>query len=496
MSGKTVIRAVRPARLTPLVGRQAELTRLRARWDAAKQGVGQVVVVQGEPGIGKSRLVRAFRQGLVSEAHTVHELRCFSEYSQSPFHPVLVLLETALGFALGDDADVRAAKLARHVATAYPELAADAVPLLLALHSLPSRIHRPASELPPSRRKERTIETLCEVLQAGAERAPVLLVMEDLHWADPSTLQLLSALVERRSDVPMLLLITTEPGLTTPFEAPVELLASLARHEIEQVIASIGEDLPAVTIRRIVERADGVPFFAEELAKAAAHDEGAGKPGTLHEILAARMDRVGEAKHTAQLAASIGRQFDIDLLRQVSPNGRDVLEMRLGQLADAGLITCVSESIGQFRHALLQEAAYQSQSRPDQQAAHRRIGEALRSGFADRAAAAPELIAHHLSLAGELRQSIEYWTAAGQRAIRCSANLEAIAHFNSGRQLLMSLPGGLERDQAEFAILAGLTVALHATQGDGSKEATEISTRLSALLEEAGGGNPDLFQAE
>lgn len=481
--------------LTPLVGRQAELTQLTDLWEEAKQGASFAVLVQGEPAIGKSRLVHAFKQRLAGQPHAIRQLRCFPEYSKSPFHPLLVLLEANLGFAPADSPELKSAKLARHVATTYPALARDAVPLLASLYSLPQPAHADATGLSPHQQKELTIKLLRAMLTGPAAKLPLLFIVEDLHWVDPSTLELLTLLVEQKGAEALLAIFTVRPGFIPPFAASVLPLAPLAEREMAQLIASVSADLSAVTVGRIVERADGVPLFAEELAKTATQDDWASIPGTLHDVLAARMDRLGEAKYTAQIAATIGREFGVDLLRKVSPSSPSALASSLSQLMDSGLILKVNEATCQFKHALIQEAAYQSQTRADRQAAHRQIAQVLQSAFPDSVAARPELLAHHLSAAGEIRPSIEYWTKAGQRAISGSANLEAIAHFNRGLQSLMTLPGTPERDRTEFSILVALCPALHATQGYGSEDATRATARISALRELVVAG-PEAFLAE
>lgn len=481
--------------LTPLVGRQAELTQLASLWEQARQGASLAVLVQGEPAIGKSRLVHAFKQRLAGQVHAIRELRCFPEYSQSPFHPLLVLLEASLGFAPTDSPELKFAKLARHLASSYPASARDAVPLLASLYSLPQPANSGATGLLPQQQKELTIKLLRAMLTGLSAKLPLLLVVEDLHWVDPSTLELLTGLVGQQGAEALLAIFTVRPGFIPPCAASRLPLAPLDPREMAQLIASVGRELSPATVGRIVERADGVPLFAEELAKTAGPDDGASIPGTLHDVLAARMDQLGEARITARIAATIGREFGVDLLRRVSPSSPDALAHALGQLIDAGLILKVNEATCQFKHALIQEAAYQSQTRADRQAAHRRIAQVLQSTFPDSAAARPELIAHHLSAAGEIRPSIDYWTQAGQRAISASANLEAIAHFNRGLQSLMTLPATPERDQTEFSILVALCPALHATQGYGSEDASRATARISALRERVVAG-PEVFLAE
>ncbi|WP_218511434.1 AAA family ATPase [Variovorax sp. dw_308] len=482
--------------LTPLVGRQAELAQLTQWWEETRHGANHAVLLQGEPAIGKSRLVHAFRQGLADEAHAVRVLRCFPEYSQSPFHPLLVLLAERMGFAAGDTPQLKSAKLAQHVSAAWPAWTADAVPLIAALFGLPP----PADERAPApvrpSQKEQTFRLLQAMLRGPTAHMGVLFIVEDLHWADPSTLELLAMLVAQgKGDGGLLSVFTARPEFAGPVATHALSLAPLAESEMTQLIASVSPQLSPEMVRGIAARADGVPLFAEELAKSATREDWAAIPIALHDLLAARMDRLGAARYAAQLAATIGREFSADLLRKVSPDEPEALSAHLDQLNHAGLVSRVDDTTFQFKHALVQEAAYQSQTRADRQAAHRRIAQVLQAELPDSVAARPELLAQHLSCAGDDAQAIEHWIRAGRRAISGSANLEAIAHFKRALQSLMTLPATSKRDQAEFSILVALCPALHATQGDGSEEIGRVTARISALHAQVA-DSPDLFLAE
>ncbi len=435
--------------LTPLVGRKTEIAELIALWKEAAQGAFNIVLVQGEAGIGKSRLLHTLKQQLADQPHTVRELHCFPEFSQSPFHPLIATFEEILGFALSDTPEVKLGKLLT------------------------------------------TLQTL-------AAQQPLLLIVEDLHWIDPSTLELLTLLVEQSRKGAIFVVFTARPDFTPPWKEDLYstlALAPLTGSEMAKMIASISEDIPAADILRIVERADGVPLFAEEMAKIATLDNQASIPATLHDLLATRMDQLGKAvKQTAQLAAAIGREFDLDLLRKIFSCDPEALAHHLSALQDAGLIVQVNETTRQFKHVLIQEAAYQSQTRADRHTAHQRIAESLQNDFPDVVATQPELLAQHLSKAGETRQSIEYWSKAGQRAARNSANLEAIEHFNSGLQSLMTLSPDQERDRLEFELRISLGTALIAAKGYGSVEAGQAYTRALELRESVD-DNSGLFKA-
>ncbi len=483
--------------LTPLVGRRTEITRLMALWEEAAQGLRHVVLVQGEAGIGKSRLLHTLKERLAKKQHTIRELRCFPEFSQSPFYPLIAMLEVIFGCMHDDTPELKFGKLVRYLQTHHPDSAQAAAPLLAQLLSLPLGRHYPAPGLPPQKQKEQTIAILLRLLQASAAQQAVLLIVEDLHWVDPSTLELLTLFVEQTKKAAILAVFTARPDFTPPWKENLSstlALAPLIGNEVAKMIASINEDIPAVTICRIVERADGVPLFAEEMAKIATQDNQASIPVTLHDLLAARMDSMGEAKYTAQLAATLGREFDLDLLRKISPYGFATLTHSLSALQDAGLILKVNETTCQFKHALIQEAAYQSQTKADRQAAHQRVAQALLSDFPDVVATQPELLAQHLSAGGETRQSIEYRIKAGQRAARNSANTEAIEHFNSSLQGLMTLSPGKERDRLEFELRINLGTALIAAKGYGSAEAEQAYTR-ALELRECMDDNSGLFKA-
>lgn len=472
------------AQLTPFTGRKAEIAELMALWEEAAQGVRHVALIQGEAGIGKSRLLHTLKERLADQPHLIRELRCFPEFSQSPFHPLIVAFEANLGFTHGDTPEVKFGKLVKYLKAHYPASAQDTVPLLTHLLSLPLVGHYHAPGLSPQKQKEQTIAILLDLLQALSAQQPVLLIVEDLHWIDPSTLELLTQFVEQKESGAILAVFTARPEFDPLWKGALDstlTLAPLAEDEVAQMIASLTEDIPAATVRRIMERADGVPLFVEEIAKITTLDNQGSIPTTLHDLLAARMDNLGEAKYTAQLAATLGREFDLDLLSKVSSCDPAALAHSLSALQATGLILKVNETVCQFKHVLIQEAAYQSQIKTDRQTAHRRIAQALLSDFSDVVTTQPELLAQHFSSGGETQQSIEYWIKAGQRAALNSANLEAIGHFNSGLQLLVTLPPEQDRDRTEFKMLISLCSVLYAAKGYGSEEAKDANARISAL---------------
>lgn len=484
------------AQLTPLAGRKSELNRLIELWEEAVQGACRIVLVQGDAGLGKSRLLHTMKARLTGQTHVLRELRCFPELGQSPFQPLIAMLEDILDFAANDSPKVKFAKLAGYLKTHYQTSAEDALPLLAQLLALPTQ-HRPMSGYSPQKQKEQTLSILLTLLQALATQAPVLLIVEDLHWADPSTLELLTLFVRQKSPVAILALFTARPEFTPPWMG--ELFTSLplmplVDDDVADMLLSLNSKLPADAIHRIVERADGVPLFIEEMAKMVAIDGGAEIPATLHDLLATRIDHIGNAKATAQLAATLGREFAVDLLGKISPDEPAVLTHFLSALQDAGLVFQMDDNTCQFKHALIQEAAYQSQTKVARQAAHQHIARILTRDFPDVVGTRPELIAQHLTSAGENRQAIVYWNKAGQRAIMNSANLEAIGHCQAGLQGLTTLPPDPELKKLEILFNLNLGTALIATTGYGSSEACQAYQQALELSGSVG-DNAGLYNA-
>lgn len=374
------------AQLTPLVGRKTEITKLLKLWKSAAQGSRHVVLIQGDAGIGKSRLLLALKQRLADQPHAIRELRCFPEFSQSPFYPLIVMLEAIFSFVPGDTPELKFGKFAKYLEAHYPATAQNIAPLLAKLLSLPLSGNFTVSGFSPQKQKEQTQAILLGLLQTLAIRQPVLLIVEDLHWIDPSTLELLTLFVEQTGNEPILAALTARPEFIPPWKEAIKstlTLAPLVKDEVVEMIASLRIDIPAATIRRIAERTDGIPLFVEEVAKIATRDNQGSIPTTLHDLLATRIDQMGEAKNTAQLAATLGREFDLNLLRRASFCDSATLAQSLSALAEAGLIFKVNETSCQFKHALIQETAYQSQTKADRQAAHQRIAQALQSSFVD-----------------------------------------------------------------------------------------------------------------
>lgn len=483
--------------LTPLSGRKLELAKLMALWAGSVAGQRHILLVQGDAGIGKSRLLHTLKGQLATHVYSLRELRCFPEFSQSPFYPLIAMLESLFDFDKRDLTKTKSAKLADYLQSHYPSSAQHAIPLLAQLLSLPSVAQYPLPDYSPQKQKEQILSILLNLLQALAAQQPVLLIVEDLHWIDPSTLELLTLFVGTHQAAPILALFTARPEFLPPWQAGLSQCLSLApliESEVADMVIALDKDMPALTLQRIIERADGVPLFVEEMAKMVSLDKHTEIPTTLHDLLAARMDTLGEAKHTAQLAATLGREFECAILGKVSPHPATVLAQYLRALQEAGLLFQLDEDHCQFKHALIQQAAYQSQTKPVRQATHSRIAQVLINDFPESARNQPELIARHLASAGELQAAIVYWHKAGQRAILNSANIEAIAHCRAGLETLTGLMPDAQVMQWDITLNLNLGTALVAAWGYGSSDACQAYQRALALSESIG-AKTSLFNA-
>lgn len=493
---RTRLDAVRP--LTPLAGRQQELALLLDAWAEAAQSRGQVVFLQGDAGIGKSRLVLTLIEHLASQPHAVRELRCFPEFSHSPYHPVIAMLEALFAFGADDTPADRFAKLVAYLQRHVPTLVDTAVPLLGLLLSLPIDAGYPLLQTSPKRQKEQINAVLLDILQALARQQPVLLIVEDLHWSDPSLLALLPLIVKQLADSAVLIVLTARPEFTVPWIDDVDRvlhLAPLAGADLAAMLNALPRHIPGEYRQHIIARADGVPLFIEEVSKIVGQTDLDGVPNTLQDLLAARFDLLGAAKSTAQLAATLGREFDLEHLKRISPSDPAILAAHLQAIQEAGLILPTQQATLQFKHALIQAAAYQSQTKADRQAAHRRIADVLRRDYPDIVTANPELLAQHLADGGDTLAAIDYWVKAGQRAALHSANVEAVSHFQAALQLVATLPAGLPRDRLEFTLQVGLCPVLYAAKGYGAIEAAAANARIVELSGRVD-DSPELFQAK
>jgi class 3 adenylate cyclase/predicted ATPase len=510
--------ALRGETLTPFIGREEEIDLLLRRWRRAMVGEGQVVMLGGEAGIGKSRLVGALRERLGSEGHARLRYFCSPHHQDSALHPFIAQLERAAGFAREDAAATKLDKLEALFAAATPPL--EDLALVADLLSLPAEPRYPPLGLTPQARKEKTFAALLRQLEALARRQPVLVIFEDLHWIDPSSRELLDRTIDRAASLPVFIVATHRAEFMPPWVGlPQVTTITLNRFDRRAGAALVGgiagaTALAADVAAEIVERADGVPLFVEELTKAVVEAGGSGSgientlgalastsavPPALHASLMARLDRLGPGpKEVAQIAAVIGREFSYQLLAPIAARGDNDLGAALGRLGDAALVFARGAppaSTYLFKHALVRDAAYASLLRRRREELHAQIVAALESEFPETVEAQPELLAQHLTEAGLVERAVAWWQRAGERATGRSANIEAIAHLNRGLKVLQRLPESRQRDEFELSVQLALVAPHWASKGFASPEAGHVARRAVDLARRLGSDTPDECQA-
>ena len=500
--------------LTPLVGRAEELALLQRRWEQAKAGAGQVVLLSGEPGIGKSRLLQEFKDQRAHEGVTRLEFRCSPYHQNSALYPIIDHLQRLLQFARADSPATKLEKL-QHTLSHYRFPQADTVPLLAALLSLPHPEGYPPLTVSPQKQKEKTQAALVTWLVEEAVQNTVYTTWEDVHWADPSTLEVLTLIVDQAPTASLYVLLTFRPEFMPPWGNRSHLsqltLSRLGRPQVEAMVERVtgGKALPPEVVQQIVAKTDGVPLFVEELTKTVMESIGSigsvesiGSvgahsraplqfiiPATLHDSLMARLDRLGTVKEVAQLGATLGREFSYELLQAVSPLDEGTLQHGLKQLIEAELVYqrgLVPQAHYLFKHALIQDTAYQSLLKSTRQQYHYQIAQVLADRFPETVETQPELVAHHYTEAGLITQALPYWQRAGERATQRSAYVEAVAHLTKGLEVLKALPDTPERTHQELTLQLALRDALVVVSGYIAPEVEKTVLRARELCQQIG----------
>ena len=511
---------LRTGRLTQFVGREQEVELIAARWEKIEEGMGHGILLCGEAGFGKSRLIQRVAERFADVAHGWYEIECNPFTQNSSFYPIIRFFEEdILAFTEADSAQERLRRL-DEAATLLGLPAADVVQLVGALLALPVADKPDMPALTPELKRRKMLDILLQWLFALSKEQPSIFVIEDIHWCDPSTMELLGRMIEQLPTVPLLLIMTYRPEFEPPWPprshmTPVY-LSTLSRRQTRQLVAAAAQTtvLSSQELDGIVARADGVPLFAEELTKmvvdsrsqsaeyAPSASEDAGNngqevsiPGNLQESLIARLDQMGTAKEIAQQGAVLGRSFSYELIRDIVDHDEEALQAALTRLTTENLVYQRSEppnALYTFKHALVRDAAYHSMVRRQRKNIHARVVEALlqRSEYAQNR---PELLAHHSQNCECYDDAIEYWYLAGERCTASSAHHEAIEHLQHGLALIPELVPSLERDQLELKFLAMLSVCQIATSGYASADVGHSFTRAQILYQKLP-RTPDLFR--
>ncbi|MFY0566422.1 protein kinase domain-containing protein [Archangium lansingense] len=488
-------------RLSPLVGRERELGRLLELWEGARQGQGAFVLVSGEAGIGKSRLIEALSER-VAESSTLIRVQCWSRFSTQALHPIIEMVRAAVGIRPEDPPSLRLEKLEERLRSLG--LFQEDRSLLGLLLDLPVPEDSPVLQLTPARRKEKTFESLvCMLTRCPCDAPPELLVIEDLHWADSSLLALLGFLLERVGKARVLVVLSARPEFQPDWprsdgfhrleleRLPAGLSAALVREVAQE------RELPEETVQALVGKTDGIPLFIEEMTRMVLEGGAAASiPLTLHELLLARLDMLpSRQKALAQLGAVVGRVFCPNLLATLSERDEATVLRDIAVLVEAGLLRQregVSRLEYQFRHALFQKAAYQSQSRSTRRRTHRRVASTVEAHFPEMVESRPELLAHHLTEAGEQARAIGYWARAGRMALERQDSPEALGHLNRALELLPALTDDPRRLQRELEIRMDLGLSMLQVHGYNSPETERMFARVWELLSQVGEALPRL----
>ena len=481
--------------LTPLVGREDEMTMLMRRWERARQGDGQFVMIVGEPGLGKSRMIEEFHGRLSDTPHTWVEWSCSQLLQNTPLHPIAEWGRQRFG-----GADVPAERRLADLESSLSQVKLDPAenaPLIAPLLDIPLPVERVLS-LAPEELRRRQLAALNNWVMAGARAQPVVLAFEDLHWADPTTLDVLRGIAERGALAPLYVMATTRPEFRPPWSTRSHhgtiSLSPLDRAQVRDMVAEISarHAFPRDVVDDVAARTGGVPLFVEEVTRLLLERGGESGiqaiPPTLQQSLAARLDRLGPAREVAQIGSVIGRDFSYVLLRALADMEEAPLQSALERLADADIMLVQGlppEAEYRFKHALIQDAAYENLLKSRRQVLHRRVAEILRDQFAARAATEPELLAHHFTQAAMPEAAIEWWGKAGQRSLERSALVEAAEQITRAVNLMEKLPGNPALRREEIKLQVALITPLIHLKGFAAPETKAAAERARLLIQQA-----------
>ncbi|MGB3534543.1 MAG: adenylate/guanylate cyclase domain-containing protein [Microcoleaceae cyanobacterium] len=505
------------------VGREEELEQLQQSWERVKTGTGEIFLIVGEAGIGKSRLLQTFKQRIAQQSHSLRELYCSSYYQNTPFHPLVELLrDRVIQLNREDTPAEKLTKLENFLQKNQVPLE-EFVPLFADLFNIPLNEHYTALNLSPKAQKQKLLEVMLIVIRQTSIQEPLLVIVEDLHWVDPSTLELINLLIENGLNNPILRIYTTRPGFKSQWSDLPGFhqinLSHLSPQQIEKIALGVTQNklLPPAVMRLLIQKSDGIPLFVEEMTKMVIESGWLKEaetgyqlmgtlphlaiPDTLKGLLMERLDRLDTAKEVAQLGAIIGREFSYELLRSIALKQMEVrgsstlafdeytITQGLERLVETRLLFMKGElptASYMFRNVLIQDAAYDSLLRSTRQQYHQRIATVLEADFPDIVEQEPELLAYHYTRARQPQSAISYWQQAGQMAFMACANEEAIAHLHSGLELINQLPKNTERLQQELLLQTTLGKVLIATKGYAASEVEQVYSRSEDLCQQLG----------
>ena len=478
----------------PMVGREQELGLLLDRWQQAQEGEGQVVLLSGEPGIGKSRVMSTLRERLEAQGAQALRVQCSPYHVNSAFYPSIDNFERALKFSRDETPDAKLDKLEALIVTSFRRPLSD-VRFIASVLSIPYEERYGALSMTPQRFKDETLRTLVDLTEAAARKHPTVMLYEDAHWADPTSLEVLDLLIDRVKAIPLLIVLTHRPEFQSRWSQQGHVtalnLSKLTRAQSGAIVDKLtqGKELPAGLLDQILNKTDGVPLYVEELTKSILESRELKEvgnrydyvgnarsvtiPATLRDSLMARLDRFAPVKEIAQIGAAIGREFSYGVIAAVAPHNNNDLDSALNQLTESGLAFrrgTPPDATYTFKHALVQDAAYDSLLKSRRQTLHAKIARVIEERFPEIKDTEPQVLAHHLTAAGQVEAAIPLWQSAGELALKRMALTEAISHFNKGLELVSTLPQSSERDASELGLRTLLGTAWMALKGWAAPE--------------------------